>query len=95
MLLMKLFKKKYKLTAHDFFMANIPEWMDAIGKEKREALIDSERKSKPKDCSECIFFYRIYDDESQSIYGGCSINVMIYITDVLKRHENCSLNYPE
>lgn len=48
-------RKELKLTADDFYFANISEYLDRKPYVKNE-LIKSERESKPKDCLSCVFF---------------------------------------
>ena len=79
--------------SHDDFMrANDREFMNSMPAEKRAAMIRNERGHMPKNCSECIFYYHVFDkDRKHVICGGCSIDDDVMITDMYEREYHCPL----
>lgn len=81
-----------KITAHDFFHANDKEYMGKMHPMKRDAMIGIERGMNPECCSECGFYYNVFDkDRKNWICGGCSIDEDIMITDPETREFHCPL----
>ena len=81
-----------KILPGDYFRANDKEFMKNMEPEKRDLMISLERKAEPECCSECGFYYNVFDkDRKNWICGGCSIDEDIMITDPETREFHCPL----
>ena len=85
-------RKKDAIPYMLLFYANVPGIMDTMDAKWRKRLIDFEKKNDPKMCSNCIFYYNVFDDDGLCIGGKCTLDASIDITDRLERVKECPLN---
>ena len=88
---------KWKFVSEDQymrFMADDPEYIRGHQFAKRwlkETEKERDRDYPIRDCSECLFCYRVLNKEGNISHWSCTMDNRLRTKDILKRHEKCPI----